>query len=158
MVLSACAAPTFDPGDLTEYSTVDCFVVPETYKYSEKRGLGYTWEQGLLSGTYTGALQDEKGYFYFGPDAAVCQGNPECGDFGVWPGGDGGIWVSRSSDTDIRLFAIQKLSEEAEQRNREFGILIAALARMGEGDLFTFPENEEFAQKIGGMRTTCAPE
>ena len=113
---------------------------------------------GVLEFHYTGTLQDEEGYFYFGPEAAVCPGNPECGEFGVWPGGDGGIWVSKASDADVRLFAIQELSEEAEERNREAGVLIAWLASLDEGKFFTFPQNEEFAQAVAGMRTTCAPE
>lgn len=159
ITLGGCAARNVghDRQDMTPYVADHCFVLDAPFTYSEKRGLGYRWEQGLLQGQYRAALQDEDGYYFLGPDGAVCQANPECEEFGTGFGGDGGVWVSKQSDDDLRLFVVQ-LPQDTSDIARDFGVLISALVRSEAGKIYIFDRNDEFVAAMTNRRTECPPE
>ncbi|TQV85905.1 hypothetical protein [Aliikangiella coralliicola] len=137
-----------DPASFVKYSDDSYFEVSEPMKYSERRGIGVLWEQGIKPGIYKPTYQDKKGYYYIGPDAAVCQGNPECPDFGEGFGGDGGIWVSKKSPEDVRLFVVHEVKDEDAARKRQVGALISYLISQDDGKIFIFDANPEFSKTL----------
>jgi len=156
IALSGCAARNVahNPQDMTPYTSDICFILDSSLTYSERRGIGVLWEQGLRSGVYRPSLEDDNGYFFLGPDNAVCQATPECSEFGTGFGGDGGVWVSKSSENDLRLFVVAGVRES----DKEAGVLIHALIKRDYGKMFIFDRNEVFVSEIVGKRGTCPSE
>ena len=146
LIIVGCASRNvaIDPGKFQDYISNDYFELKNELKYTETRGMGFTWEQGLKPGKYNSKYQDENGYYFIGPAAALCQGNPQCIEFDQ----DGGIWVSKKEPNDIRLFLIQIFNDADKERNKQFGLLINALANAGDGSYFVFDKNSGFSDTL----------
>ncbi|MDJ0909684.1 MAG: hypothetical protein QNI99_10850 [Woeseiaceae bacterium] len=160
VAISGCAARNVphNPASMEAYVSDYCFTLESDVTYTERRGLmNVQWEQGLRAGVYRGALEADNGYFFIGPERAVCQANPECGEFGTGLGGGGGVWVSKDSDDDFRLFVTQ-LPQDTSGIARDHGALIAWLVRNDDGKMFIFDRNEEFVAEMARRRGECPPE
>lgn len=171
LILSSVAANAgrntpHDPGKFTEYTSVLHFVLTADFMYTERRGIGIKIEQGLRAGTYEAKYQDEDGYYFVGPGLAVCQANPKCSGFNS----DGGIWVSRKSKEDIRMFIVQgRVESRTDDTYRQNSTIenekragaapgaagsmlgwaiVDMLAARDAGKIFIFPLNKEFASRM----------
>jgi len=143
ITVSGCATRNtpIDPSTFQSFEDNSFFELSEPLMYSEVRGLGFTWEQGLKAGVYKPKFQDDKGYYFVGPEKALCQGNPKCGEFVT----NGGIWVSKKSKSDIRLFLIHELSD---YQRKNAGLLVA----MDDGKYFVFDKNAEFSKVLAKVK------
>jgi len=146
LILAGCASSNvaIDPSKFQDYASNDNFELRSELKYTETRGMGVTWEQGLKPGRYTSRYQDENGYYFIGPTAALCQGNPKCKGFNQ----EGGIWVSKKSPNDVRVFMIQNFTDADKERNKQFGLLINALSNADDGSYYVFDKNSKFSNKL----------
>src|SRR3546814_2172402 len=91
--------------------------------------MGVKWEEGIRAGKYIAKFQDESGYYFIGPDNAICQAFTACESFNI----NGGIWVSKKSPTDIRIFAIMDPSpaeRETHGRSEEHTSELQSLMRI----------------------------
>lgn len=131
-----------DPAKFEAYSSASYFELAGDLKYSERRGIGVQWEQGLKAGRYEARFQDAEGFYYYGEGFTVCQKNPRCTDFDL----EGGIWISRKTPEDVRIFLVQQPPTAREQTAA--GPLIGALVRKDAGKIFIFPRNRDFAAEL----------
>lgn len=131
-----------DPKKFAGYSSSSYFDLTSDLKYSERRGIGVRWEQGLKAGRYEARFQDAEGFYYYGEGFTVCQKNPRCAEFDL----EGGIWISKKTPEDIRVFLVQPPPTAREQETA--GPLIGALIRKDVGKIFIFPRNKDFAAEL----------
>jgi hypothetical protein len=131
-----------DPKKFEAYSSSSYFELASDLKYSERRGIGVLWEQGLKAGRYEARFQDAQGFYFYGEGFTVCQKNPRCADFDL----EGGIWISKKTPEDIRVFLVQPPPTAREQQAA--GVLIGALIRKDIGKIFIFPRNKNFAAEV----------
>src|SRR3546814_8958292 len=59
-----------------------------------------------------------------------------------------GIWVSKKSPTDIRIFAIMDPSPAERETHGEYGAIVQLIIMSGYGKARFFPQNNEFSAKI----------
>jgi hypothetical protein len=142
-LVSGCAT-TYDQSKFVDYSSNTYYELSENLKYTEKRGMGITWEQGLKKGKYFAKHQDEYGFYFVGPASAVCLDSPKCKEFYK----EGGIWISKKDKNDIRLFSVYSLSTVAKKDAYKAGALVGFLINSGNGTLSTFSKNQNFIKKI----------
>jgi len=158
LFLVSCASRNIghDPESFSPYQSEVCFKLNEPFLYQEKRGIGVLWDQGIMQGVYKAMYQDDKGIYFLGPKNAVCQEQEKCTAFGKWPGGDGGIWVSKVSESDIRLFVINSNSKFRQvYGGSNPGALINALIKSEDGEFYIFDSNEEFVKSLQAARSSC---
>src|SRR3546814_8062498 len=92
-----------------------------------RRVLFRSWEEGIRAGKYIAKFQDESGYYFIGPDNAICQAFTACESFNI----NGGIWVSKKSPTDIRIFAIMDPSPAERETHGEYGAIVQLIIMSG---------------------------
>src|SRR3546814_1510511 len=90
--------------------------------------MGVKWEEGIRAGKYIAKFQDESGYYFIGPDNAICQAFTACESFNI----NGGIWVSKKSPTDIRIFAIMDPSPAERETHGEYGAIVRSEEQTSE--------------------------
>lgn len=102
LFLSSCAT-TINPKDLSQYSSLEKFVIDENIEYVEERGLAKVkWAESLKKGEYFPMFQDESGYYFLGPELAVTQ---KMGSNPNWDKVfDGGIWKSKKDPDQMKVF------------------------------------------------------
>lgn len=160
IAIAGCASKNVghSPESFSSFKSESCFILQKPFFYQEKRGLGYLWDQGLRKGEYKAKYQDNNGYYYVGPENAVCQAQEKCDDFGKWPGGEGGVWISKNLENDIRLFVISDINKFRDKYTEEsLGPILNLLVDMDtdDGKFFIFDKNQEFVDFIILKKTTC---
>src|SRR3546814_18124958 len=93
---------------------------------------------------YISKFQDESGYYFIGPDNAICQAFTACESFNI----NGGIWVSKKSPTDIRILAIMDPSPAERETHGEYGAIVKLIIMSDYGKACFFPQNTKFSAKI----------
>jgi len=168
ILVSGCATrnTTIDPSQFSSYKGKEYFKIEGNIKYSERRGINVLWEQGIKSGTYMPKYQDNNGYYFYGPNYAICQGSPSCANvyspsLEICPdkkncpefSTHGGIWVSKVDDKDVRLFLIIKYNDDDKAKNlSDGGILIGSLINASDGEYIVFDRNIEFGKKLYSLK------
>jgi hypothetical protein len=143
ILISGCVT-SYDPSNFEDYSSDTYYQLNSEFRYSERRGIGILWEQGLKEGKYIAKYEDKKGYYFVGENSALCKGSPECSGFNF----EGGIWVSKKNKNDVRIFEVYYMTQPEKNNVKNAGLIIEALANSDEGQYFIYPKNKEFIQKI----------
>ncbi len=145
LALTACP-PKF--ASLPKPTQNQYFVLPKDHVRIEKRGLGYTWAEGLRAGTYTLAAEDDSGLYFLGEAKAVVYMNNEAADqyvkTGEIQGGQrGGLWLpKRGVDEDPKIWF-----EAAAPTKDEPGARWQALGA-GEVRFVGYGSEKDFVSKI----------
>ena len=107
LALTACP-PKF--ASLAKPTRSQYFKLAKDHVRIEKRGLGYTWAEGLRAGTYTLAAEDDSGLYFLGAGrSVVVMSNAPADQYvktGEITGGQkGGLWLPKSGvDKPPRLW------------------------------------------------------
>lgn len=125
--------------DFSAYEGEYYFLLNNNYQYSEKRGaVGIIFIQGLKSGKYEARFQDVNGVYFIGPSPAYCMGKDICDSFNE----DGGIWVSKLDQNDIRVFFVQNTSFRTGSESP--GLLL----KLEDGKYFIHDKNESTSKEL----------
>ncbi|WP_242393887.1 hypothetical protein [Anaeromyxobacter oryzisoli] len=124
------------------------FVLAKDHVRIEKRGLGYTWAEGLRAGIYTLAAEDDSGLYFLGEGKSVVYMSNEPADryvkTGEIQGGQkGGLWLpKRGVDEAPRIWF-----EAAAPTQDGPGAMWAAIGA-GEVRFIGYGSEKDFVSKI----------
>ncbi len=146
LALTACP-PKF--ASLPKPTVSQYFVLAKDHVRIEKRGLGYTWAEGLRAGTYTLAAEDDAGLYFLGEGKSVVVMSNDVADTyvktGQIQGGQkGGLWLPKPGvEKDPRVW----FEAAPPARGDEPGAMWQALGA-GEVRFIGYGSEKDFVSKI----------
>jgi len=138
LALSGCSNLDYLKKGVRPVSSDSYVIFEEKSTYTVKRGIGYTWKEGLEKGVYRPELENDFGTFFRGPPGCVIQFLEEksMGPF------DGGIWIpkDRINQKPMIYYYFNYNSAQATQAG---GPVVSAILASSKGDITFVPLVEE---------------
>lgn len=112
IIIAGCAQiPSFkNPDKLNEYNSQTVYLIDADVIYEIRKGT-VDWFFGIRKGTYVPKYQDDEAYYFTGEGFSSCIGT-KSKTGGCTSNYKGGLWISKSDPSDIRMYYIDGAGEK----------------------------------------------